>query len=47
LKTKRVAADVIQMVQNMVQWQYFGKTEMDFGFHTGKHNLLSAQLKNQ
>jgi len=47
LKTKRVIADVIQMVEDMVQWQYFVKAEMDFGVHTRAQYLHRAQLKNQ
>jgi hypothetical protein len=47
LKTKRVGAAVIQMVQNIVQWQYFVNTEMDFGVHTRAQYLHSAQLNNQ
>jgi hypothetical protein len=47
LKTKRVGADLIQMVQNVVQWQYFVNTEMDFGVHIRAQYLHSARLKNQ
>jgi len=42
-----VGTDVIQMVQNMVQWQYFVNTEMDFGVHTRAQYLHSAQMKDQ
>jgi len=43
----KIGVDLIQMVQNMVQWQYFVNTEMDVGVHTRAQYLQSAQLKNQ
>jgi len=42
-----VGVNVIQMVQIMVQWQYFENTEMDVRVHTRALYLQSAQLKNQ
>jgi hypothetical protein len=47
LKKERVGAVMIQMVQNMVQWQYFVNTEMGFGVHTRSEYSSSPQLRNQ